>query len=187
MLFWDIFLSEDAPGQGRKPGNAPSEEELLFFFPQKEIPEDWGGTSPRYLGCLTSLWTSHPQTTEPFTLPQKKPSGTCPPQIWEAASPKPAITFPRGFGLSSSTPPPFFFPSFPFKSKPGKASDVGAVAASSSRLLGEGGRGDIPDHKIRISPRAAARESSAAGDGVGGTGMGAAFGWGGGVLFPPQC
>lgn len=52
----------------------------------------------------------------------------------------------------ASLPPPFFFffSSFPFKSKPGKASDVGTAAASSSWLLGEGGGGDIPDHKTRI-------------------------------------
>lgn len=136
MLLWDSFLSKDTLGQGLKPGNAQSHTELLFFpdsSGQKKSLK-YGGSWPPVFGMpdfpvhRAPERGDHPSPNDRAFHPSpKKPSRAHPLQIWEAASPKPVITFPRGVGLSSSLLF-FFFSFFPFKSKPGKASDVGTTA-----------------------------------------------------------
>lgn len=154
MLLGDFFVSKDALGQGRKPGNAPSDAELLYFpdsSGQKKFLKDGGGAVPQDLGCLTSLCIRHWSVgTSRAFHPTKKPLWGAPSTDLGGSQPKACYYFsPWSWPLFRPLFY-FFFPSFPFKSKPGKASDVGTAAASSSWLLGEGGGGDIPDHKTRI-------------------------------------
>lgn len=110
MLLWDSFLSKDTVGQGLKPGNARSDAELFFFsysFGQKKSLKD-GGSWPPVFGVPD--FPEHPSPNDQAFHPSpKKPSGAHPLQIWEAASPKPVITFPHGVGLSSSLLFFFFF------------------------------------------------------------------------------
>lgn len=193
MLLGDLFLSKDALGQGEA-WKCPIRGRIAFFFSlflsTKEIHEGWGGAAdPQYLGCLTSLcigcWSIGSSSLSSY--PKKAPQRRTLCRFARQPSQTILLLCPMEF---ASFPPPssFFFSSFPFKSQPGKPSDVGADAVSSSGLLGEGSGGDIPGHITEIWLQAglpsAAHDHPLLGTG-GKDGQGAAFGWGG--SFSPQC
>lgn len=144
MLLWDSFLSKDNLGQGLKPGNAQSHTELLFFpdsSGQKKSLKD-GGSWPPVFGVpdfpvhRAPERGDHPSpNNRAFHPSPKKPSRAHPLQIWDAASPKPVITFPRGVGLSSSPLFFFFFP--PFPSNP---SQEKPLTSAPQLLVAAGGR-----------------------------------------------